>query len=38
MMDLQRLYDKTDPVSISTYSEQLIGKSFNQVLQEYFVE
>ena len=38
MMNLQRLYDKTDPVSISTYSEQLIGKTFNQVLQEYFVE
>ena len=37
-MDLKSLYDKTDPVSISKYSEQLIGKTFNQVLQEYFVE
>ena len=36
-MDLNNLYDKTDPVSISKYSKQLIGKSFNQVLKEYFI-
>ena len=37
-MNLQSLYDKTNPVSISKYSEQLIGKTFDQVLQDYFKE
>ena len=37
-MDLLSLYDETDPLSIAEYSEKLIGKTFNQVLQDFFRE
>ena len=27
-------YDKTDPISIETYSQRLVGKTFRQIMEE----
>lgn len=34
-MEKDLLYDKFDPISIETYSKELIGKTFEDVLKEY---
>lgn len=35
-MDLVNKYDETNPVSIEEYSKNLIGKTFEEVLQDFF--
>lgn len=36
MIDLTENYDETDPLSIEEYSKELIGKTFEEVLRDYF--
>src|SRR5699024_3674315 len=37
-MSLKNKYDKTDPISIFEYSKKLIGRTFEDVLLDYFKE
>lgn len=37
-MELQEKYDKTNPESIYNYSKKLIGKTFEEILLDYFGE
>ncbi len=38
-MDKKSLkYDKTDPLSIEEYAQKLIGKTFNDVIEDYYIE
>lgn len=37
-MHLKNNYDETDPISIETYSRELIGKTFEEILHTYFKE